>query len=166
MQRAIVNVIREDIKVSEQLSDYDAFDILWKALVKVANEMEGKTEFKRMKALIKRIPDEDIMELLTHPAINILLTLDPPIETTLVNKNERLETAEASREAKIIKNLRKSNPREALKSLGSMLKRIRNKVFHGFKSRGNARNKKILGAARPLLLKLCHLGVEVINISE
>jgi hypothetical protein len=59
--------------------------------------------------------------------------------------------------------LRDKNPAQGVVSLGKILKRIRDKRAHGFKARGASRDAAILGAARPLLLRLCEFSMDVIQ---
>lgn len=158
--------IKEEVASTEGLSDYAAVGNLWTALIKIANKMAGKDEKTRIRALIDRIPRDSMRELLHRSSVDTLLNLDPPLETLMVSPHERLATRRAAREIRIVKSTRESDPRSAMISLVSILKRIRNKRVHGFKARGVSRDREILGAARPLILGLCHLGLEIIDPSK
>jgi hypothetical protein len=149
-----------DIHAAAAMSDYDAVGALWDTLLKLANEMAGKEEFDRMKALLRHLTDTDRAAVLGTPAVLALIDLDPPLETVLANPHERLEADECAREIEFLRNHREDKPDEALFKLGSMIKRIRNKRMHGFKARGRPRDAEILGAARTILSLLCSTLVE------
>ena len=155
--------IRTDLKAAEQLSDYEAVEVLWVALVKAANCMLGASEHQRMIGLVGRMPAASVKEVLHHPAVESLLSLDPPLETMLVDPSERLYPEDTTRALDQIRTQRDRNVSEALLGLGEILKRIRNKRAHGFKTRSGPRDREILGAARSLLLRLCELAVEVVD---
>jgi hypothetical protein len=57
------------------------------------------------------------------------------------------------------RRVRSNSPSEALVALADVLKQIRNKRVHGFKTRKGVRDGVISGAARPLLLKLVGLAM-------
>ena len=155
--------ISTDLKVAEQLSDYEAVEVLWVALVKAANRMLGASEHQRMIGLVGRMPAASIKEVLHHPAVESLLSLDPPLETVLVDPSERLYPEDTKKALDQIRSQRDKNGTQALLGLGEILKRIRNKRAHGFKTRSGPRDREILGAARPILLRLCELAVEVVD---
>ena len=116
-----------------------------------------------MLALVGRFPVAQMREVLHDPAVESLLTLDPPLETVLTDPYERLYPEDAKRALDQIREQRDANPREALLGLGEILKRIRNKRVHGFKTRSGVRDHEILGVARLILLRLCELAVEVLG---
>lgn len=147
--------IREEIRAAEMLSDYEAVDVLWVALVKIANTQSGKNEHQRMINLVNSLPEAPLAVILNSAATNRLLDLDPPLETVLVDPNEELyqdRTAEAIRE---VRDKKDNDPHSAMLTFGDILKRIRNKRAHGFKSRKGPRDAEILSAAREVLLSLC-----------
>jgi hypothetical protein len=138
-------------------------EVLWVALVKAANRFPGKTEYRRMTRLVAGVPLESIKELLHHPAVDVLLGLEPPLETVLASSHERLEVQSAAAELTCIRQSRDDDPGAALIALGAILKRIRNKRVHGFKTRQGERDGVILGAARPLLFGLVVLVVQALG---
>jgi hypothetical protein len=158
--------IRTDLKAAERLSDYEAAEVLWVALVKAATRMSGGSEHGRMLELVSRMPVARVREVLHLPGVESLLNLDPPIETVLSDPHERLYPEDTRRAIDRIGEQRDSNPAEALVSLGEILKRIRNKRAHGFKTRRGPRDREILGAARQILLRLCELAVEVVDSDD
>lgn len=155
--------ILQDLSASEGVSDYEAVEVLWVALVKSANLMPGKSEHQRMLALVERMPVQGIKLLLDHPAVDARLNLDPPLETVLADAHERLYEEETKAALTKIRDSRGKEPKEALFALGEILKRIRNKRVHGFKIRKGPRDIQILGATRPLLFGLCQLALEAID---
>ena len=151
--------IRRDIEEADQSSDYVAVDLLWVALLKRANEMLGTKEHKRMLALVNTIPLEKQREILHHPAVDSLLNLDPPLESVLANPHEHLDPEKTAEALIKVRTFRDSNPSLALSKLGEILKRIRNKRAHGFKTPKGNRDSQILGAARQILRELCRVVV-------
>ncbi|HSS46920.1 MAG TPA: hypothetical protein VLL03_05860 [Burkholderiales bacterium] len=110
-----------------------------------------------MLALVEALPVESIRQVLCTPGINLLQELDPPLETVAVNEHERLKPDLARRVLETVRVSRESNPPGALVALGEIVKSIRNKRAHGFKSRNNKRDAEILRAARGILTGLCEL---------
>jgi hypothetical protein len=145
------------------LSDYEAVEVLWSSLLKAANHFGQKAEYARMVALVKQMPLQDLRDLLHHSAVEDLLRLDPPLETMLADRHERLEGKAAASEIARIKQFRDKDPAYAVAALGSMLTRIRNKRVHGFKTRKGERDGIILHAARLLLFRLGELAIGAIK---
>lgn len=151
---------KDDVEASKKLPDYEAVEVLWVALVKLANLMPGGNEHKRMCILVDRIPIQCVGAIVRSQAVSGLLDLDPSLETHQSSSYERLNAIATAETLQSIKNLRDTNPREALLALGELLKRIRNKRSHGFKTRKGPRDAIILTAAREILLALCEAAVE------
>ncbi len=152
-----------DIKAAVHLSDYEAVDVLWVTLLKMANIMPGSSEYKRMTNLIQAIPEVKIKALLLRPPVQQLLDLDPPLETVLSDPQERLDPEAAASAVRTINACRETNPRKSILALGEILKRIRNKRAHGFKTREGPRDAEILGAARVILDDLCRASAEALS---
>jgi hypothetical protein len=155
------SVLRAELERAETLSDYEAVDVLWVTLLKAANTFHESSEHRRVERLVEDLPGADLAAVLVLPAVDVLLDLDPPLETVLSDQQERLH-AEATLEAiHRLRTLRRTEPREAAKALGEILKRIRNKRAHGFKDRTDPRDAEILSAARQVLLALCRLSLRL-----
>jgi hypothetical protein len=152
-----IDDVKHDINRAKELSDYDAVNVLWVALVKAANLNAGENEFLRMKTLIGKLSETDLRDVLTSAAVNRLLDLDPPLETVLVSPHEKLYPVATSKALACIRNDRDIDPRQAILHLGEILKRIRNKREHGFKSNKGPRDEEILSAARNILTSICAL---------
>jgi len=144
-----------DIKAAAQLSDYEAVEVLWVALVKLANQFRGADEHKRMLALLDTVPQDRIQATLRNPGVDALLSLNPPLETILVDPHERLNGPQTAVALQHVRDLRDRDPKAAMIELSHILKRIRNKRVHGFKTRDGSRDTEILGAARNILKELC-----------
>ena len=63
----------------------------------------------------------------------------------------------------MLRRYRTEDPQKAVSALGAILKRIRNKRVHGFKTRFGLRDSEILGAVVPLLRRLCELSLRVVE---
>jgi len=151
--------IRRDIEEAKISSDYVAVELLWVALIKAANTMPGKNEHERVLSLVNDISVQKIKEILFHPAVDTLLNLNPPLETIITNVHERLD-GKIVKAITNVRDFRKSNPQIALGKLGEILKRIRNKRVHGFKTANGPRDCVILGATRQILEKLCTIVIK------
>jgi hypothetical protein len=163
MTEAELRPILEDIESSAQMSDYEATDVLWVALVKLANSLPESNEHRRMLALVHSMSAPKLHQLLGSPAVEVLLKLDPPLETILCSPHERLDPTATLSAFASIRSANQGGPYEAAVSLGEILKRIRNKRAHGFKSRSGPRDQEILRAARLILDGLCGLAVEALS---
>jgi hypothetical protein len=151
-----------DIRASVPLSNYEAVDVLWVALIRMANTMPGSNEHKRMMNLVKAISEDRLRTCLLSPGVTQLLDLDPPLETVLSEPHGRVDPEASATAIQRIRERRDADPREAVLSLGEVLKRIRNKRAHGFKTRSGPRDREILGAARATLDDLCRASVEAL----
>lgn len=152
---ATIAEIREEVVGSAKLSDYEAVDVLWVALVKTANMNAGKNEHERMINLVNSLPEAQLMVLLNSADANRLLALDPPLETVLFDQHEVLHPDKTAEAIRMVRDKRNTDPRSAMLTFGKILKRVRNKRAHGFKSPKGPRDAEILGAARGVLLSLC-----------
>lgn len=158
-----IESVRADMEAARRLGDYEAIEVLWSAFLKLANIMPGDEEFDRARNLVGRIDTSELRRLLADPAVDQLLGLNPPLETILANRYERRETESTHKELAMLRRYRTEEPRKAVGALGAILKRIRNKRVHGFKTRFGLRDSEILGAAVPLLRRLCELSLRVVE---
>lgn len=146
----------EELAAIEPQPDYVAVELLWNILVKAAHSKNDADEFGRLKLLITDLTSGQADLFVQEPAVNRLLDLDPPLETVFANSRERFQAPAAAAEIATIRAERVTDPRNAAQALLSLLKRIRNKRVHGFKTPKGPRDAVILGAARPLIAMLCH----------
>jgi hypothetical protein len=147
--------VSADLESAANESDYTAVNALWLALLKLAILEEGRSELNRMGALINRIPDAIVQDIVGAEAVDSLINLDPPLETVVSHPREKLETNEVTDALNRVRSNRAVTPREGLAGLGFVLKAIRNKREHGFKTRFGPRDAEILRPARLLLDQLC-----------
>jgi hypothetical protein len=152
--------VRLHLESAGRESDYTAVNTLWLALLKLANLEEGKSELARMTTLVSRIPVETVASIVNDPAVDALLNLDPPLETVASHARERLETTEVVAALDNVRSVRAVASREALAELGFVLKAIRNKREHGFKTQAGSRDTEILRPARQLLRRLSQAALE------
>ena len=162
--KAQMETARAELKRSYGLSDYEAVDVAWVAVIKIANLLTGKSEHSRLIALLERLPEDRIRTLLAHKAIDSLLSLDPPLETVLSMPHERLDAERTTKELSALRENRERNPKVALLNLAEILKRIRNRRAHGFKTPYGLRDQQILGAAAPILRAVGEVSVETVGI--
>jgi hypothetical protein len=152
--------VRLHLEAAVSESDYTAVNTLWLALLKLANLEVGKSELARMVKLVGRIPAETVAAIVNDPAVDSLLKLKPPLETVVSHPQEELETEKVAAALEKVRSQRAAAPREALAGLGVVLKAIRNKREHGFKTRVGPRDSEILRPARQLLGKLSQAALD------
>jgi hypothetical protein len=103
---------------------------------------------------------------LAHQAADTLIKLDPLLETVLADDHERLRTEKAEIAISQVKNLRFVNLMQALIALGDILKLIRNKRAHGFKTRSGPLDQEILSSARTILDRLFKIALAILQKSD
>ena len=130
--------------------------LLWNVLVKAAHAKHEQYEFARLLLLIADLNPAQVAAWTHDHSVKTLLDLQPPLETVLADRNERIQPSNAVAEIATIRATRVAEPRKAAVALLSVLKRIRNKRIHGFKTPDGLRDAEILGAARSLLRALCY----------
>jgi hypothetical protein len=60
MTEAHLLPVLEDVQSAAPLSDYEATEVLWVALVKMGNLLPESNEHRRMLALVHRIPPNQL----------------------------------------------------------------------------------------------------------
>jgi hypothetical protein len=156
-----VKAASRDLERSSTFSDYEAVDVLWVAIIRVANLEDAQSEHKRFLALLDRLPAAEIAGLLAAPSVDALLDLDPPLESIRSFVHERLDVQRTADELASVRDNRASEPKVALASLAETLKRIRNRRAHGFKTPDGPRDQVVLGAATDILRKVCGLAIRL-----
>ena len=149
--KAKLEEVASDLERSKTLPDYEAVNVLWVAIVKMANLLPGESEHRRMIALCNLLTESQVRDLLADPAVDELLHLKPPLESVLANEHECLKPEKIKKWISVIRDVRGTDPRKALDELGHILKQIRNKREHGFKTSEGPRDGPILSAAVRLL---------------
>ena len=153
---SLIANLQKAVSATDNQKDYVAVELLWNALVKAALSKNSRKEFERLQLLVGDLQPAQVAAWVQHPAVDTLLNLQPPLEKVLADPQERLDSQRAADELAIIRAARVSDPNKAAIELLSVLKRIRNKRIHGFKTPDDLRDAEILGAARPLIRMLCH----------
>jgi hypothetical protein len=123
---------------------YEAFDVAWIAVVKIANLLPGNSEHDRMTELLDRISDDAARSILVQPQVDSLLDLKPPLESIVTSRHERLEARKVADWLEFVRQHRNEDPKTSLRNLGEVLKRVRNRRAHGFKTPEGPRDLEIL----------------------
>jgi hypothetical protein len=123
-------------------------------VLKVAKIVPEKSEHKRLVRLLELMSDSAVRLVLSEGAVDTLLNLDPPLEHLVSSKYERLDRQRTAEELEQVRRNRKSDPKNALLNLTHVLKRVRNRRAHGFKTREGPRDGIILGATAEILLRV------------
>lgn len=140
-----------ELRRSYGLSPYEAVDVAWVAVIKLANLFPGPSEHARLLALVESLPLDRIRVILSHEAVDTLLNIDPPLESVVSTPHERLDLKRTIHQVAVVRNRRDTEPTVALVNLAEILKRIRNRRAHGFKTPDGPRDQEILSAAASLL---------------
>jgi len=161
--------ILNEIISTQSLPDYEAFDAMWAALTKVVNVMQGEGERERdldrqrMESLFKKLSEEEIKRLLKDGSVDSLIFLEPPLETILADPDEKAVEDSTMRIIAEVRSSRDSAPREALANLGEILRRLRDKLAHGFNTESSPGNNEVLLLARKILYLICILTVSKLD---
>ena len=123
----------------------------WICLVRLADLLDGATEHKRLKLLLDFLPDESVSHLLDDPSVEALIGIEPPLESIVSSKYERLDEERARNLIETVRSYRESDPKSSVSALTEILKRIRNRRAHGFKTPDGPRDEEILGNAAEIL---------------
>ncbi|MBO1224915.1 MAG: hypothetical protein JYX80_10860 [Candidatus Scalindua sediminis] len=167
MENAEKEQILSEIVSTQSLPDCEAVDALWVALTNAVSLMKSASASERdskgMSALVENFSDEEIKRLLNDGSVDSLVFLDPPLETVLADPDEKPDEDSTMRAIGEIRSSREADPRKALINLGEILKRIRNKRAHGFKTESGPRDKEILSPTRKILYLLCMLAISKLS---
>jgi len=161
--------ILNEIISTQSLPDYKAFDAMWAALTKVVHVMQGEGERERdldrqrIESLFKKLSEEEIKRLLKDGSVDSLIFLDPPLETILADPDEKAVEDSTMRIIAEVRSSRDSAPREALANLGEILRRLRDKLAHGFNTESSPGNNEVLLLARKILYLICILTVSKLD---
>ena len=161
--------ILNEIISTQSLPDYEAFDAMWAALTKVVNVMQGEGEREReldrqrIESLFKKLSEEEIKRLLKDGSVDSLIFLEPPLETILADPDEKAVEDSTMRIIAEVRSSRDSAPREALANLGEILRRLRDKLAHGFNTESSPGNNEVLLLARKILYLICILTVSKLD---
>ena len=154
--------IRAEIKKAKSLSDAEAIAVLWAALTRMAALVEESTGQQGVPKLLDALQEEDVRPILNLHAVETLIYLDPPLETILANPDEGSGPGIIEKAIGMVRSSRGSDPRKALRSLGEVLRCIRDKRVEGFETSVGPRANEILSAARAVLAALCESAIKII----
>jgi hypothetical protein len=146
--------VQAELARSRGLPPYEAIDAAWLALLKATNMLPGKNEHVRTAALLQRLTPDSIRPVLHSAAVNTLLNLTPPLESLLTAAHEEIDGPHTARQLDVVRSQRQNTPHEALTKLVSVLRRVRNRRMHGFKTPDGPRDEEILTAATDILQQL------------
>ncbi len=155
--------VKAELARSYGLSPYEAIDAAWLSLLKAANLCPGGDEIERMAALLQRMPLDGIRPILLCAAVDALLNLNPPLESLLTVPHEEIDPARTARQLDVVRAQRETAPHEALTKLVRVLRRVRNRRMHGFKTPDGPRDQEILTAATDILQQLGTVAVDTIK---
>jgi hypothetical protein len=152
-----------ELKRSYSLSPYEAADVAWVAIIKLANLLPGASEHKRLLALVDRLPTERVRTILALEGVDVLLNLDPPLESVPSMAHERLDPTRTAQELAVVRKHRVNDSKVALVNLAEVLKRVRNRRAHAFKTTSGPRDYEILSAAATILQALGQAAAEAVQ---
>ncbi len=155
--------ILTEIISTQSLPVYEAFDVLWAAMTKAVNLMQGESEHQRRESLFEKLSEEEIKRLLKDGSVDSLIFLDPPLETILTDPDEKAVEDSTARIIAKVRSSRDSDPREALINLVEILKIINDTCVHGLKTESGSGGSEVLSSARKILYLICILTVSKLD---
>jgi hypothetical protein len=167
IDRARLDLVRNEICEVTDLAPYQAVNGLWIGLVKLANLLPTVgEEHEQVASLLRRLSRPEAASVVADAGVDQLLDLDPPLETFLADDRERLYPLPAAKEIARIREQRLRDPKAALASLFEIVQRVRDKREHGFKSTSGDRDGEILCATRSILKRMCEAVFENLAASD
>ncbi len=146
---------------TQSLNDCEAVDTLWKALTSVIGLLTGTrvSDRQRLDSIFDQLSDEEMKRLLMDKSVDALIFLDPPLETLLADPGEGSDENSIMRIVAKVRSSKDSDSREALVNLYKVLRRIGERVPHGFKKESEDGDNGILSSTRKILYLLSILMV-------
>ncbi|MBK6581280.1 MAG: hypothetical protein IPG17_35015 [Sandaracinaceae bacterium] len=130
-----IDPIEAELSGAGRLDVYHGANALWVCLVKLANLFPTSgEEHEQIAAMIRRFTRAQAAAILAEPGVDALIGLDPPLESVLAEKRERLGQSSATAELNRLRARRERDPKAAIAALFEILQRIRDKREHGFKT--------------------------------
>lgn len=157
--------VTSHLEIAAASDDFTAVDHLYQALLKASRQWSGGDEGARLQAMVEAFPEEDVRRVLALDGIGRLLDLDP-LESVLSDPEEELRTEKIADALRAVRECRTTQPRLALRRLSVVLKRVRDKRYHGFKTTTGARDSEILGAAREVMRELAAIALRQLDEQE
>ncbi|MDR4504230.1 MAG: hypothetical protein MRK01_05465 [Candidatus Scalindua sp.] len=157
--------VLSEIISTQPLPDSEAFDTLWRSMIKIAGVMTGSSECNRqsMGTLFAKLSDEEIKRLLKDRSVDTLIFQDPPLETLLADPEEKPDGNSIMRIIGKLRSSRDSDFREALINLGEVIKRVHEKFRYVCTKEPGDGDSEILSSARKILYLLAVLVVSKLN---
>ena len=150
----MIDQIQRELAAASQLDPYNRFEQAYVCLVKLALGEPEADEFARNERMACRLLESEMSRIIELPQVDELLDPEPPLETILFHEKEELRSIETKEAITTIRAKRHSNSRKALRSLLFILKNIRNKRDHGFKSVDGPTDQAILKPAQSIAVAL------------
>ena|SRR5271157_5284975 len=101
----------EELNRSHSLPVYEAFDVAWLAVLKIANLLPGVTEGARIAELLNQLSEDSARHLLRSKEVDTLVNLDPPLESVLSSPHERLNREVTRQELESVRLHRDDDPK-------------------------------------------------------
>lgn len=125
-ERRILSIARE-AEDARLLDPYRAVAGLWLCVVKLEHTLPRvAAEHEQIASMLRQLSRDQAHSVVSAASVDILLNLDPPLETILVDEAETLFPLPAARELGRIRDRRWTDPKAALAALLEVLQRIRN----------------------------------------
>jgi hypothetical protein len=160
----LIDQVRGELEAAARLDPYTGFEQAYVCLVKLSLNRPDTEDFKyrspaskearRLHTMVAKLLLAQMKEILSLPQVDELLTLDPPLEAYCSHEKEEMNEADVQQAIATIRSKRNSSSEDALESLLLILKNIRNKREHGFKSAKGPRDQEILTPAQVIVVAL------------
>jgi hypothetical protein len=170
----MIDPVRDELEVAARLDPYTGFEQAYVCLVKLSLKEPDSPRFeflcpaeretRRLLKMVARLPLARMEGILNLPQVDELLNIDPPLETYRSHEKEEMNEDHAREDITTIRSKRNSSSEQALYSLVFLLKTIRNKREHGFKSPKGSRDQEILAPAQVIVVALAEACLKLISL--
>lgn len=155
--------VKELLRRASESDAYGLFEGSYRALVVAALRETLDEERARIQRLVGRLPEARLREAVALPEVDVLLDLDPPLETYTDFQTEGLTSGDVAKKLSEVRHHREERPLKAARALVDVLGFIRNKQVHGYKRVFEDRDHEILEAAGGVAVCLATASLELLE---
>ena len=145
--QADVREVKDLLRRATDGDPYEAFEYGYRALVVAAHRSTLDRENARVQRLVGDLPEQVVRQALGLAAVDVILELDPPLESFSEFETEDLSTEHVAKSLRQVSCFRETRPSKAIRALVEVLGFIRGKQVHGYKRVFHDRDYVILQAA-------------------
>jgi hypothetical protein len=156
-----LKAIRAELARCDDLPAREGIHVAWFALVKAANLFPGTTEPDRLFALLDHLPETRVKAILRSDSVNEILSLPPSLVSRIAAPGEKLDREHIAEEIDFIQGKRDNEPKDALRCLLYILRRVRKRRVGGVEPPDDPLNRYILDPTADILQTI---GVQAVDV--